>query len=220
MSGRGNRGGGPPDAPGVEGFNPIGDVGRTLRSLLVDGMGTWSVEDHQIALASPEQFEPDEVGLSLHLYHLRENAHLANEVPSLSGGQHPKEIPLILELYYLLTAHPPDGESVDTSDTLEQHRMLSKAVQTFREHSIVKDPDLRGSLAGGVPLQLAIDTDATDHVMDVWGSFQDTPYLPSVSYTVTPVVIETALEEIPARVMRTKMEYVSETGGASPEDEP
>ncbi len=219
MSGRGNRGLGPPAAESTEGFNPIGDAGRTLRALLIDGMGTWSVEDHQIALASPEQFEPDEVGLSLHLYHLRENAHFTNEFTAVSGATSPRESPLILELYYLLTAHPPNGETVDTSDTLEQHRMLSKAIQTFREHSVVTDPDLEGSLAGGVPLQITIDEDATDQVMDVWGSFQETPYLPSISYVVTPLLIETTIEDRPARVMETRMGYLTEETPPRSEDD-
>ena len=188
-------------------FNPIGDVGRTLRSLLQEGMGSWSVDDHQIALVSPDQFDPDEVGLSLHLYHLTENPHLRNDPPAAADADRPGGSPLVLELYYLLTAHPPDGETIDTSDTLEQHRILSKAIQTFGERSIVGGPDLEGSLAGGDPLHITIDTEATDHVLDVWSSFRDTPYLPSVSYVVTPVVIETADEEVSPRVVESRMEY-------------
>ncbi len=171
-------------------------------------MESWSVDEHQIALVSPDRFDPDEVGLSLHLYHLEENAHLANDPPAVADADRPGGSPLILQLYYLLTAHPPDGEAIDTSDTLEQHRILSKAIQTFRERSIVGGPNLKGSLAGGDPLHITIDTEATDHVLDVWSSFQDTPYLPSVSYVVTPVVIETAGEAAAPRVVESRMEYV------------
>ena len=190
----------------MDAFNPIGDVGRTLRALLLDGMGTWSVDDEQIALASPEQFEPEEVGLSLHLYHLEKHAHRAQQ----SGSA-----PVTLDLYYLLTAHPPNGETVDTSDTLEQHRMLSKAVQTLRTHSSISGSNLQGSLAGGESLQVTIDTGATDHVMDVWTSFQDTPYMPSISYIVSPVTIDTPDAEAAPPVTEVTTGYHDDgaTGG-------
>lgn len=187
-------------------FNPIGDVGKTLRALLLEGMGTWSVDDEQIALASPEQFDPDEVGISLHLYHLEKQAHQGPEDASS---------PVALELYYLLTAHPPSGETIETADTLEQHRMLSKAVQTFRTNSTISGSSLLGSLSGGDPLHVTLDTDATDHVMDVWTSFQDTPYMPSISYSVSPVLIETpSIEEAPP-VTEVTTGYHDDSGGGA-----
>ena len=190
----------------MAGFNPIGDVGRTLRTLLLDGMGTWSVDDEQIALTSPAQFAPDEVGLSLHLYHLAEDPHWANERPSIDGSQDPRAAPLVLGLSYLITAHPPDGDSIDTTDTLEQHRMLSKAIQTFRRHATIDDPDLVGSLAGGPALQVSVE-DESDRVHDVWSTFQELPYLPSVSYRVTPLVIDID-EPLPdQRVLQTNIKH-------------
>lgn len=166
-------------------------------------MGTWSVSDDQIALTSPQQFDPDDVGLSLHLYHLQESAHHADGQPPATYRD---DDPLVLELFYLLTAHPANGDTIETSDTLEQHRMLSKAAQTLRRHAIVKGPDMQGSLTGGEPLHITINTDATDHVMDVWSSFPDTPYLPSISYSVNPVVIETEEAAPSPRVTTATME--------------
>ena len=194
----------------METFNPLGDVGETLRSILHEGMGTLEVSDEQIALASPEQFEPDEVGLSVHLYHLREDAHLANErdLGPLSGES---ARPLVLQLYYLITAHPPNGETVETGDTISQHQILSKAVRTLHEHSIVSGSRLSGDFPPETELHITIDADATDHVMDVWGSFQDTPYLPSVSYVVSPVVIETAAGETDEPVTEATMHHFGST---------
>lgn len=192
--------------------NPIGDVGRTLRSLLLMGMGTWSVEEDQIALTSPDRFESNKVGLSVHLYRVEENPHLANEYPAATGETRSGAGRLVLQLHYLLTAHPADGETVDTSDTLDQHRMLSTAIQTLRKNATVRGSDLQGSLAGGDPLTIAIDRGATDHVADIWTTFQETPYLPSISYMVTPVVIETADEEAGPPVIESRMEYVTEAG--------
>ena len=186
--------------------SPIGDVGRTLRALLLEGMTSWSVDDDQIALVSPAQFDGDGAGLSLHLYRVIENAHWANERPGITGTYDPSAAPLVLELSYLLTAHPADSDAVETADTLEQHRMLSAAIRTFREHATVDDPDLIGSLAGGPALQLSVE-DADDRVHDVWSTFADTPYLPSVSYRVTPVVIEPSTVPTDQRVLTTRVEH-------------
>lgn len=190
----------------MAGANPIGDAGRTLRSLLLDGMESWSVDDEQIALVSPAQFDGDGAGLSLHLYRVTENAHWANERPSITGTRDPAAAPLVLSLSYLLTAHPADGDAVESADTLEQHHMLSTAMQTFREHRTIADPDLVGALAGGPRLELTIE-DADERVHDVWSTFADTPYLPSISYGVTPVVIESEDVPVDQRVLTTRFEH-------------
>lgn len=193
-------------------FNPIGDAGRTLRSLLLEEMSTWGVGEEQVALTSPEGFEPEEAGLSIHLYRLVENEHLSNRPPTT--GDHTADASLVLELSYLVTAHPPSGETVDTTETLEQHRLLSKAIRTLKEYAVVRPPNLLGALADGPPIHVTMDAADDARVMDVWGTFNDTPYLPSISYRVTPVVIEAEPPEPAPRVVETTMEYLegSKTG--------
>ena len=190
-------------------FNPIGDAGRTLRSLLYDGLSTWGVSEEQVALTSPEGFEPEEPGLSIHLYRLAEDTHHSKGGPA--GTDLRGATQLVLELNYLITAHPPSGGTADTSDTLEQHRLLSKAIQTLEANRVVRPPDLLGALANGGSLQLTMDTDAETRMREVWGSFTNTPYLPSVSYGVSPVVIELPAEGPAPRVIENTMEHVDAT---------
>lgn len=192
-------------------FNPIGDVGYTLVSLLRDGMGDLAVSEDQIALVSPDQYDGDGAGLSLFLYHVDRNAHLSNDhrqdldVAPQSGS------PLVLELYYLLTAHPPDDDASNTSNTMAQHRLLSEAVRTLEENAVVSGPDLKQSLAGGDRLQVSISRQSPEHLVDLWNAFPDTAHLPSVSYVVTPVTIETEPAAAADRVTEARVEYVAES---------
>ncbi len=197
-------------------FNPIGDVGRTLRSLLLDGTVTWDLSEEQVALTSPEEFDPDEGGLSIHLYRLVENEHASNQRPG--GGGRTADAPLVLELYYLVTAHPPNGGPVGTDDTLEQHRLLSRAIHAFEERAVVRPPDLLGALADGPPLHITMGTGDDGRVMDVVGMFGNGPPRPSVSYRVTPVIIEPTAAEAGPRVVETTMEYLARSDGVDGAD--
>jgi hypothetical protein len=195
-------------------FNPIGDVGHTLVSILRDGMGGLEVSDQQIELVSPAQYDGDQVGLSLYLYHVGENDHLRNEPgeppdPATRPGD-----PLVLELYFLLTAHPPDSDTARTSDTMEQHRMLSEAVRTLRENAIISGPDLEGTASGSGRLYVTISRQSPENVMDLWNSFQDVSHLPSVSYVVTPVIIDTEPKGSAERVVESRFEEYTGTQGS------
>lgn len=194
-------------------FNPIGDVGHTLVTILRDGMGGLEVSDQQIELVSPAQYDGDQVGLSLYLYHVAENDHLSNDPPRPPDTAPPAGDPLVLELYFLLTAHPPDGDTARTSDTMEQHRMLSEAMRTLRENAIISGPDLEGSASGDERLYVTIDRQSPENLVDIWNSFQDASHLPSVSYVVTPVTIDTEPEESAERVVESRVEGY--TGGSA-----
>lgn len=192
-------------------FNPIGDVGHTLVSILRDGMGGLEVSDQQIELVSPAQYDVDQVGLSLYLYHISENDHLRNEPRELPDLATQPGDPLVLELYFLLTAHPADSDTARTSDTMEQHRMLSEAMRTLRENAILSGPNLEGTASGDERLYVTINRQSPENVMDIWNSFQDMSHLPSVSYVVTPVIIHTERKGVPERVIESRYEEYTGT---------
>lgn len=194
--------------------NPIGDAGQTLLRLLRDGMGGLELSDQQIELVSPAQFTPDGVGLSLHLYHVAENAEFANDKRS-PGIDSESDGGLMLELYYLLTAHPPDGNTATTSETMDQHQLLSEAIRILGGRGIVTDPDLHGSLAGSPPIQVSISRQSPEQLLDVWNAFPETQYLPSVSYVVTPVPIATDQAAPAERVVDSRIEQYLRPDGSS-----
>lgn len=195
-------------------FNPIGDVGHTLVSILRDGMGGLEVSDQQIELVSPAQYDDDQVGLSMYLYHVGENDHLRNEPGESPDPATQPGDPLVLELYFLLTAHPPNSDTTRTSDTMEQHRMLSEAMRTLRENAIISGPDLEGTASGDGRLYVTISRQSPENVTDIWNSFQEVPHLPSVSYVVTPVIIDTEPEGSAERVVESRFEGYTGTQGS------
>lgn len=170
----------------------IADVGDTLASLLRETAS----ENTTVALASPAEFDPDTTGLSLFLYDVSANSHLTNQPPTVTDDDVERDTPLALELSYLLTAHPSptDREHDQSSSRKDHHRALGKAMRTFYDNGIVSGAALKGSLGGDDRLHIAMEDRSAEDAIDVWSTFQETPYLPSVSYAVTPVIIESEHE--------------------------
>lgn len=187
----------------------IADVGDTLVSILRDRMGDFiDIDDGDIALASPDQVEPgDDFRLTIFLYDVTENEHLKNESRPTDVGKR-NGSPLVLDLYYLLTAHPSkSGGDKRTTKTIEQHQVLGAAMQILQDDAIITGSDLKGTLAGGDSLHVSIDSTSGERVTNIWSTFPETPYRPSVTYVVTPVTIESTREEEIQRVHEADVEH-------------
>lgn len=189
----------------VGNYRAIADVGQTLVDLLEARMSRISRGD--VALASPDaQGERgNDWRLTLYLYDVAESDELRNadrRKPKPNADAVSKS-PLVLDLQYLLTAHPSNGASAGTTDTVEQHEVLGQAMQVLRDNAILRGSELTGSLAGEDQLQISIKQESIDAVMNVWSTFPDQPYHPSVAYLVTPVTIESN-RETPVRPVVTR----------------
>lgn len=183
----------------MTGYSAISDVGKTLVTLLEEEM-SGLLDTDEIALASPAVIgKGDKVRLSLFLYAVTENPHRKNQrrqevdTTTLAGE------PLELDLHYALTAYPSEEKKPDTKTTADQHTVLGRAMQAFSDAGIVRGSTLEGSLTDEVAI--AVEADATSRVMNVWNTFQDRPYWPSVAYVVGPVTIESADEETVPRIV-------------------
>lgn len=190
-------------------YTAIEDVGDTLVTLLRDRMGDLISRDREIALASPGDIGTgDDVRLSLYLYQITENSHLKNTERQVVDPETEQERPLELELYYLVTAHPPQGGNDPTARTKEQHSVLGRAMQVFHDNPVVGGSQLAGSLAGEGELRLTQSATSADEILNLWNTFQETPYQPSVSYLATPVSIDSLRKRSTERVReRTLEEY-------------
>jgi len=51
-----------------------------------------------------------------------------------------------------------------------------------------------------------MESRSTNELTNVWSTFQDQPYRPSVAYRVTPVVIESASRSEDGRVVEQRFE--------------
>lgn len=157
-------------------------VGAELVALLRDRLTEEGLDSDAVTLGSPADLSGRATArLGLFLYRIE---------PARQHTDHERRQsapPLSLDLRYLLTAYP----AADRADgTPGQHQLLGTAMQTLHDVPVldvpaaVDDRDLRLSLEDGGPADRAW----------VWEAFPETPYRPSVSYHVRPVVIESRIE--------------------------
>lgn len=101
-----------------------------------------------------------------------------------------RDAPLALDCRYLLTAYPSAGTGNETTKRADQHRVLGRAMQVLRDGAVVHEGDLSGTLS--TPLRVSPVAESMDEILNIWGTFDERPYQPSVAYLVTPVEINPA----------------------------
>lgn len=164
----------------------ICDVSATLLQLLKGSLGATNV-----ALSSPKNAS---TLLSLFLYKVMENPYLKNDErrvlpPGSDGKLVEQEPPLMVDLYYLLTAH-------HSTDLIEAHRALGRAMRVFYDNAILRGSALQATpnrgLTADTTLRITLNPISMEDMTRIWSVFPDTQYEISVTYLVTPVPIESA----------------------------
>jgi hypothetical protein len=190
----------------------IADVGETIISLLRDEMAAM-VDGDSIVLISPGEIGgTDAVRLSLFLYEVNENPHLKNrEKEPLDPVNEPDRFRypgLYLDLSYLLTAYPSPSIQDRTDRTIEEHKILGRAMQVLHDHAIITGPSLKGNLGGSdLALRVTMARLSMDDLTRIWTTFPEKPFRPSVCYTVTPVKVESERIESARRVRTKELEF-------------
>ncbi len=182
-------------------YNAISDVGKTLIKLLWDNIKDDShvssiiESEDQITLSSPDESDKK---LSLFLYQVTENAYLKNEEMQSLNSKKLKYPPLTLSLFYLVTPHTQNMDSV--------HIILGKVMQIFHDNSILKGSVLQDSLVGD-ELRLILNPLSMDELNKIWTVISKTKtYKLSVCYEVTPVAIDSMREREVTRVTERELE--------------
>lgn len=189
-------------------YRAIADVGETLIALLKDNMKDLIPAD-SIILASPGDIDAkDNVRLSLFLYQIFENAHLKNQEMQVTDPTKVTFSPQILELYYMLTSHVSSGEQDKTEKTLEEHKVLGRAMQVLHDNSILSGSFLKGNLNRNDELHIALTSPTLDDLTKIWTTFAGRPFKSSVCYVVTPVRIDSTRTMSVQRVIDKKLYYM------------
>lgn len=196
----------------MAGYTAIKDVGVSIVSLLNREFGDL-LQGGRVTLASPGEIdEGGNVRLTVYLYRVSENGHTRNAERQETGTEKIKGLPLSLDLHYLITAHPwtkPNSDTTTGTDVEDQHMVLGRAMQVMQDNSVLRDSDLEGDLIGDRELRISRYSEAPDEVLNVWNTFQDRPFRPSVSYLVGPVTIESTMERPVHRVTEREVEMYS-----------
>lgn len=190
-------------------YTAIADVGESLVALLRDRMSDL-VDDNEVVLASPGDVESrSSVRLTVFLYRVAESAHLRNKKRTPEDSETLRDPPIALDLYYLLTAYPSTGNDDQTTRTLAQHTVLGRAVRELRDSSILRGSDLKRSLAGEESIHVSmtpLEDDMLEQLVSIWTTFPDRPFRPSVSYVVSPVLVESERVAATSRVRERELE--------------
>lgn len=186
----------------------IANIGEALIALLREHLGR---PRNEVALASPESVDDgDRLRLTLYLYRVAQNADLKNARRSVADDDL-RDPPLALDLYYLLTAHPAGGSDDQTGRSMDQHQVLGHAMQVLHDHAVLRGSALDESLANrGEEVRVTMnptDQSSFDQLLSVWNTFRDQPYQPSVSYLVSPVLIESTETRPAGRVLERRDQY-------------
>jgi hypothetical protein len=218
----------------------IADAGQSLVDLLRSSLALDGGDD-AIVLGSPATVGggPGPGGgggggttprLSVYLYRVEPNADLRNvprRVADAPGDGDPTTVtpaPLALDLHYLLTAYPSGSTGGGTGggttgDTWDQHRVLGWAMGTLADHPTLQGDDLAGSLADDPPIHVTPEVTRFEDVVDVWSTFTDRPYEPSIGYLLSPVLVDSTLGTSGRRVTEREFETLQVAPGERPDEE-
>ncbi|MFH5187482.1 DUF4255 domain-containing protein [Paenibacillus sp. TAB 01] len=178
-------------------YSVIADVSASLIKLLRDQMTPDPIPQPElIGLASP--VDKGGLYLSLFLYSIRESGD-SRRTQMVSRGvgelQYP---PMTIELGYMLTVQSP--AELQTR-SLDEHRIMGRAMQVLYDHSILRGSMTVGTLAEkDEEVRIVMEQIPGSSMLQMW-NFADTPYRLSVSYTVGPINIDSTRIKTTKRVL-------------------
>jgi hypothetical protein len=186
-----------------------------LRDRIEERGDVIAIERESVALVSPEEVGQDsDIRLSLFPYHLAQNGTMNNAAQHAIAEDRVGDPPLALDLSYLLTAFPSGGGTEKTGQAGDQQRLLGLAMQVFYDNAVISGSDLAGSLDPDLELRVALESESLTDLTSLWNSFGES-FQPSVSYRVSPVLIDSRHEEEIDRVAERET-GVSRTEPGSP----
>lgn len=184
----------------IAGYTAIADVGDTLLHLLREHMVPDIIPQPElIGLGSPAD-DKNDMALTLYLYLVKESGEIRRNEMVPKGTTKMQFPPVSLDLYYLVTAHSKSEAHVRH---LDEHRILGKVIQIFYDNSILRGPQLRGSLAEtNEEVRIVMNDLSLDIAIQF---FPDMPYKLSLSYAVGPVYIDSTRIRTTRRVLESEV---------------
>lgn len=151
-----------------------------------------------VTALAPEKLDNPQNTLSLHLYHVAEDAHYRNVA---GPGHHPEavsQIPMALSLFYILTAH---HHTDTTYDAETQQKLMGYALKTFHDYPMITDsttvngpgsslvlhPDLRGA---DNTLQVILRPVSPEEAITFWNSEEKITARLAAYYEVRVVMLK------------------------------
>jgi len=199
----------------------IHDLSLVLKKILDDPGLPEPLKSAQIEFVRPtEPYNPGQSTLNLFLYDVRENAELRDNQPTFQrqGGQVSiRQPPMRVACSYLVTAWPAGatGEAL----ALQEHQLLSQALQALARHPTVPASFLQGSLVGQEPPlpMMTAQMDGLKNPAEFWTAV-GAKLRASFAVTVT-IGMEVFPPEPPAAVVITEKVSLEQIGSPATREE-
>ncbi len=186
-------------------FTVIGDIGETLKKLLEDDpwTGFLPTQKPEITFKSPKEIKDDGGStnkVSVFLYQILENPYLKNEEPQRIDDTHLQSPPQFLDLLYLVTPY--------SDDKTQEKIIMGKVMQIFFDNTVLTGTVLQGALSGtDEEIKLFFNPVSLDDLTKIWSAFQEVAYRLSISYMVTPIMIDSTHQLGMQRVVSKEMNH-------------
>ncbi len=177
-------------------YTALTEAGNALVELLRDTLTPEPLGNRElINLCSPHESENNQ--LTLYLYQIEEDGQNITAGYQLVGRETERIPPARFILHYLMTPHSKAPAQMKEAD---QHRIMGAALQTLRDHPVIPQRYLNGSIAAErAELHVSVDRMQLDQLIKIWNNTSK-EYKLSVVVTVTGVTIDSKRERRAPRV--------------------
>lgn len=193
-------------------YTALVEAGSALVELLRDNLTPEPIDNRElIALCSPHESENNQ--LTLYLYQVEEDTQGAESGYYPVSREVERMRPARYNLRFLVTAHSKAPAQMREAD---RYRMVGAALQVLRDHPVIDQQYLSGSLADqNARIHVALEKTTQDQLLKIWNN-SASPYKLSFVVLLSGVEIDSRLERRITRVTDVTIATRQKPGGRKP----
>lgn len=191
-------------------YTALVEAGNALVEMLRENLTPEPIGNRElIALCSPHESENNQ--LTLYLYQVEEDTQGAQSGYYQVSRDTERLRPARYNLRFLVTAHSKAPAQLKEAD---QYRMVGAALQVLRDHPIIDQAYLSGSLAEqNAQVHVVLEKTTQDQLLKIWNN-TSTTYKLSFVVLLTGVEIDSRRERRFTRVTDVSIDTQQKPGGA------
>ena len=192
-------------------YTALVEAGSALVELLRDNLTPEPISNRElISLCSPHESENNQ--LTLYLYQVEEDTQGAQSGYYQVSREVERVRPTRYNLRFLVTAHSKAPAQLKEAD---QYRMVGAALQVLRDHPVIDQEYLSGSLAEqNAQIHVVLEKTTQDQLLKIWNN-TSTAYKLSFVVLLTGVEIDSKRERRFTRVTDVSIDTRQKAGGAA-----
>ena len=190
-------------------YTALVEAGNALVEMLRDTLTPEPIGNRElIALCSPHESEHNQLTLSL--YQVEEDTQGAQSGYYQVSREVERVRPTRYNLRFLVTAHSKAPAQLKEAD---QYRMVGAALQVLRDHPVIDQQYLSGSLAEqNARIHVVLEKTTQDQLLKIWNN-NSTTYKLSFVVLLTGVEIDSKRERRFSRVTDVTIDTQRKPGG-------